>query len=737
MKKIITLSILLFISLFSGSLYSQSGWDWLNPLPVGVNLTSTYFINSQTGYSVGWNGVIIKTINGGINWAKQESNSNKFLTSVFFPSNNTGYISAYNDASALAQIIKTTNSGTNWNVTNYLGKYFNCLYFLNENTGYVGGSEGFSGVIYKTTDGAGSWTQQYNFYNYEIKSIFFVDSNNGFAAGRFNIFAKTTNGGNNWDTASIGGHFIYDFNSIFFINDSCGFLAGATGKIFRTTNRGINWVALNTNTTTDLYSIHFYDLNTGFAVGDHGLILHTTNSGNNWDSTLCSNSLSSISLRNSDTSYCVGGRGIVIKTTNAGASWETLSYLMPEIAARNLNSIFFTNHYGYIATDSIILKTSNNGNNWITLSSGSNYVFKTVYFLDDNTGFISGGYTIVTFPFGTQKMAKIYKTTNGGNNWILKFGLNQETNHYTQIFFTSSNVGWGAGNSYASNANLYTGGIIKTTNSGENWIGQSGIINTSFYSIFFTSSDSGYACGHKIVIKTTNSGTSWFNITPDSTMDYYSIYFNNASTGFITADNAVYKTTNYGLNWTKQILNSNNALDPYSMKFINNNTGYIVGTYLGGHGQVMKTTNGGNNWTSNFFPTLYGFYLFDLWIKNIDTVYVIGNHGLIMKSTSGGNTIGIISNNQNIPSDFHLYQNYPNPFNPITKISFDLSKDSKVKLIIYDILGREITRLLDNEFKRSGKYVVDFNGANLASGVYFYRIETGDFMNVKKMVLIK
>jgi hypothetical protein len=92
-----------------------------------------------------------------------------------------------------------------------------------------------------------------------------------------------------------------------------------------------------------------------------------------------------------------------------------------------------------------------------------------------------------------------------------------------------------------------------------------------------------------------------------------------------------------------------------------------------------------------------------------------------------------------IPVIYALYQNYPNPFNPVTKISFDLPKDSKVKLIVYDILGREITRLLNSEYRPAGKHVVEFNAVNfnLASGVYFYRIETDKFIAVKKMLMIK
>ncbi len=89
-----------------------------------------------------------------------------------------------------------------------------------------------------------------------------------------------------------------------------------------------------------------------------------------------------------------------------------------------------------------------------------------------------------------------------------------------------------------------------------------------------------------------------------------------------------------------------------------------------------------------------------------------------------------------LPLSYSLSQNYPNPFNPVTKINYELPGDGKVKLMIYDILGREI-RTLVNEVKQAGKYTVEFNGSNFASGVYFYRIEAGKFTEVKRMVLIK
>jgi M6 family metalloprotease-like protein len=92
--------------------------------------------------------------------------------------------------------------------------------------------------------------------------------------------------------------------------------------------------------------------------------------------------------------------------------------------------------------------------------------------------------------------------------------------------------------------------------------------------------------------------------------------------------------------------------------------------------------------------------------------------------------------NPEIPREFNLSQNYPNPFNPVAKINFALPKQGFVTLKIYDIIGREIKTLV-NEVKQAGYYTVDFNGSSLASGVYFYRIQSGDFVSVKRMVLVK
>ena len=111
--------------------------------------------------------------------------------------------------------------------------------------------------------------------------------------------------------------------------------------------------------------------------------------------------------------------------------------------------------------------------------------------------------------------------------------------------------------------------------------------------------------------------------------------------------------------------------------------------------------------------------------------------GAIIDGDTSG-TITAIDDKEvnNIPSDFVLYQNYPNPFNPRTVISFQLPVFSKVSLKIYDLLGRVVATLV-NEEKPAGHYKINFDASKLSSGVYLYRIIAGDYINSKKIILLK
>jgi len=114
-------------------------------------------------------------------------------------------------------------------------------------------------------------------------------------------------------------------------------------------------------------------------------------------------------------------------------------------------------------------------------------------------------------------------------------------------------------------------------------------------------------------------------------------------------------------------------------------------------------------------------------------VFDPGNQIVLKQATT---IQGIKNLNTGIPDKYELHQNYPNPFNPVTLINFDIPLNGNVKLTVYDLTGRKMSVLV-NEFKNAGSYAVSFDGSFLASGIYYYRIEAGDFINTRKMSLIK
>jgi hypothetical protein len=98
--------------------------------------------------------------------------------------------------------------------------------------------------------------------------------------------------------------------------------------------------------------------------------------------------------------------------------------------------------------------------------------------------------------------------------------------------------------------------------------------------------------------------------------------------------------------------------------------------------------------------------------------------------------MGTGNNTYGTPKEFALYQNYPNPFNPVTKIRYELPISGFATLKVYDMLGKEVATIV-NEDKKAGRYIVDFDGTNLASGVYFFKFQVANFVQTRKMILLK
>lgn len=119
-------------------------------------------------------------------------------------------------------------------------------------------------------------------------------------------------------------------------------------------------------------------------------------------------------------------------------------------------------------------------------------------------------------------------------------------------------------------------------------------------------------------------------------------------------------------------------------------------------------------------------------LRNLVFVVQGGKLYLLSETTS----VDVESEDTSIPIEYGLSQNYPNPFNPATNIKYSVPEISFVTIKLYDVLGNEVTTLV-NEEKEAGNYKIDFDGSRLSSGIYFYKMQTEKFVEIKKMILLK
>ena len=708
-RKVIYRSLL--ILLIAGNIFAQSSWQWSNPVPQGQNLLEVQFINNSTAYSCSTGGGVIKTSNSGANWICLSTGTKYYFASVFFLNDMTGFAGGYNNPGNVnldkATLIKTTNGGISWNGLNtnfpVRNNIISTIYFLNTNTGFISQTDG---TVNKTTDGGNLWStqtitgaQRFNFF----------DDNTGFAFnGAWKIF-KTTNCGTTWTTTQ------YNFTTEAFIDvsfiDPLNWYVGLSGgTVFKTTNAGLNWQNLYTGSPAGMIKMVFVDINTGYFINNNG-INRTTNQGVNWTQSLISSSgnlLRSLCFGNATTGVATGLSGIIYRTTNGGVNWVNL------LAAYNsskMQCIFFVNdNTGFAGGgqqgnlgNAVLMKTTNKGNLWTTLGAGDNYSNTALYFSNENTGYM-----------GTSE-GKIFKTTNSGTSWQLK---NSGFGSVSDILFTDQSTGYYSGSGY----------IYRTTNEGLNWNIINGVFGNSFS---FVNSNTGYASySNGTFYKTTNAGVSWLNM-PTGYSSLGGIYFVDELTGYTTSGKYILKTSNSGVTWTTSFYNPNFGVG--KIKFYDHNTGYSIGS----RSLILKTTDAGQSWTEQQQPS--SCELFDFSVLNGDNVFVCGEFGAILKTASGG-LVNIGGNVINPPSEYLLTQNYPNPFNPTTNIKYTIpevtGRDLSVRLKVYDVNGKEIASLV-NEKQNAGSYSVEFDGSKFASGIYFYTLSAGEFIETRKMLLIK
>jgi hypothetical protein len=174
----------------------------------------------------------------------------------------------------------------------------------------------------------------------------------------------------------------------------------------------------------------------------------------------------------------------------------------------------------------------------------------------------------------------------------------------------------------------------------------------------------------------------------------------------------------------------NNNIYLNGIYLIDTNNGFAVGS----KGTILRTTDNGATWiqqTSGTLSNLYCIFFIDL-----NNGWIVGEYGLILRTTNGGVSFVEEEQTGELPIEFSLSQNYPNPFNPSTIIKYSVPQTSHVQIKVFDVLSNEL-EILVNEEKPVGTYELNWNANRLSSGVYFYRIQAGSFVQTRKMILLR
>ena len=501
------------------------------------------------------------------------------------------------------------------------------------------------------------------------------------------------------------------------------------------------WIVQQVPTTKALYDIYFADTSNGWVTCDDG-IFHTSDGGNSWDLqyqgiTSYLSGISTIEL------WATTLRDTILHTTNGGISWDiiTINSFTGFDSTWSLSTIyFFDTNIGWTQARGWIfgsmqyprlLKTTDGGATW-EMSTPPYLSFDAfIQFFDSLYGYRTGS--------GIH----FYRTTDGGETWeqLGWYSLN-----YTLCMqMLTKDIGW-----TTTDGPVLSTAVWKTIDGGENWY-----INNSFECsdlttyLSFIDTLNGWVVqwtcisGGTEIWHTSDGGTTWnlqFTTSPPLYFSPRQIIFVDSLHGWIVGDNGlVLHTSNGGIipveliSFTAEVI-ENEVMLNWTTATETNNQGFEI------HKKKLGESSQESEWNTIGFVPGYGTttepMLYSFIYENVST----GIYKYRLKQIDFDGSFEY-SNEIEVeidftPKEFVLYQNYPNPFNPVTVIKYDIVGVQDVKLTAYDVIGREVANLV-NEQKQPGSYQVNWDASNVSSGIYFYQIKTKDYVDTKKMILLK
>jgi len=667
--------------------------------------------------------------------------------------NSTGdiFVGTIEDGFTPPQIFKSTDNGENWSPSDSGIAWGYAEAMVISNNDYMFFS-GYATGVYRSTDNGEYWEKLNNNYSYEdIYSLLVSDNDYIFAGIADNIslrIVRSTDYGETWVNLSSGiDDPVYSLASY-----QNNIYVGTSGSgVYYSTDYGGSWVHSSLDTSYNR-ALAVNDSGNVFAGSTNGELFRSNDSGVSWDKIydIGENSISSIltSVPGYIFVGCVSwnsvGYGkIIFRSTDDGITWDLVNNGL--LSERGIVKLIYTDDGSIYATssDNGVFRSSDFGDTWEQVGPIISNLNEIIIDEED-------------YVFAATQY-KIYRSSNGGISWEYKGNGIEDT--YIPALAANINGDIWAGSEFHGFARLY-----HSTDKGESWTKIPGFGHISIESIDNNSSGDIFVATGNYLVCSTDNGLTWQQKHPQS-----------FGTLFITDDDEIYFGHRYGLeasynngnNWT-EILQANYIKKIYVDKKHN--------IFAASNDGLLRSSNNGISWdtvstkfitpyvsaitgnsTNQLYCTvqgsgLYAYYAsYDDGINWLDITEDMTSPGLCLAIDSKGylytgaehrgvfksNKITTkVKSNSSSPLNYSLLQNYPNPFNPTTVISYQIKRQGFVTLKIFDVLGKEIATLV-NEEKPAGKYEVDFSDHGLASGVYIYRMKVNDFIESKKMLLLR
>jgi len=709
---------LILLVAVSGAFAQPPFWTQTNG-PTG-GCVNSIVVHPNGGFCVGMLYIgILRSSDDGLNWTRVSTGQELPLTvrALAVDAADRIYASGtFYDFDSQDAIVRSSDSGQSWQFLTAMPGFIMQFVFDAAGRIFVTTQSMWDphipAGVYRSEDDGGSWYPIRNGMpaETEVTAIAIHPSGHIYAGSRSIIeppipgrLYKSSNAGDSWEPIFYNGSDSISVEDV--VTTGSGYVFAATYQygILRSTDDGLSWGPCNDGLPDDIVSrLSVSSEDEVFAETEESGVYRLPSSGVQWIE--ANNGLQDLRIRSlsafSDGWVFVGSSTTgLYRSTDHGLNWMSAS---SGLVGTNLSSVVMAPAGDVFAGGSGVFRSCDQGNNWETVLP--NQYTNTIFMTPNGILFASLHYD------------GVLRSLDNGETW---WSSDSTPEHVYAITVTN------AGTVLAGSRSVH-----RSTDDGDTWTESGeGIDLFWVFAMVGTHRGSVVAGGDPGLFRSTDDGLTWSEVTGSPLYTVWGLRTDVIGNVYAYGPGGgIGRSTDDGETW--QRINTGLPQYPYIFALAATDEGVL---YAAHYNDLYRSTNQGGLWE------LVDSVSVPLTIKSLAQ----HPNGHLFAATSG---VGVYRSTESVthasdspdlePLTFELYQNYPNPFNPSTRIAYSIPKAGHISLKVFDLLGREVATLM-NEIQPAGSQSVTFDGSGLASGIYFYRFQAGDFVTTKKMVLLK